>query len=564
MHEEEPFLQREGVGYGDVLDNKIGDGMDSDSLKEVLSSLKQIESRLDYLERRLGVGQVQIDKAKSQTPPPLPKAAPAESPKAPEKPSNLLGIVGVCCLIVAMILLIKFSIDSGWLTPARQLVLAGLFGSALVSVPFFFQSKEKDYLSLLPAAGIVILHLTVYGGVYYHMILDPMIGTGLIWGIGFLSLWLLKKLNEDIYAILSIAGIYVGSILVRNSFQSFTGVAGHIFIWDIIFVHFAINLKKRFLIAISAYFALFLIAAFGVTVDTLSTDMAIQLATIQFLQIVIFMIGTALYSVWNNALKESEVIQLLPVFLFFYGLEFYYLDTINTQLATGFSIVFSGLILGTYASVKKKMTENSFESSRLIYAFVTVLLLHSIYFVTFNELARVIAGLVILVFCGLKFETLNRNEFKGVLYLLCLTSFCSMLIVLAGNGEISKEILTVAGILYGAILFAGYKKSSQAALIAIANILVVVSITRIGDMFGEIVIGPLSVGYAFACLMYALKSSDKILAQASLPVIFFAIGRFVFFNFSSLSQIERIGSLIVMGGLIYVGGFVYRKIPAKK
>lgn len=545
--------------------------MESDPLKEILLSLKQIESRLDYLERRMGVSQDQIDKSKAEALKPNPKTPPSTTvPKIsktisePEKPSNLLGIVGVCCLIVAMILLIKFSIDSGWLTPARQLVLAGLFGSALVSVPFFFESKEKDYLSLLPAAGVVILHLTVYGGVYFHKILDPMIGTGLIWGIGFLSLWLLKKLNEDIYALLSIAGIYVGSILVRNSFQSFTGVAGHIFIWDIIFVHFAINLKKRFLMAISAYFALFLVAVFGVTLDTLPTEIAIQLATIQFIQITIFVIGTALYSVWNEALKESEVIQLLPVFLFFYGLEFYYLDTINTHLATGFSIAFSALILGIYSSVKKRLGKSAYESSRLIYAFVTILLIHSIYFVMFNDIARILAGLVILVFCGLKFETLKKSEFKGVLYLLCLTSLCSMLIVLKGDWEISKEILTIAGLCYGAILFAGYKKSALPALIAIANILVVVSITRIGDLFGEIVIGPLSVGYAFACLMYALKSSDKILAQASLPVIFFAIGRFVFFNFSSLSQIERIGSLIVMGGLIYVGGFVYRKIPARK
>ena len=95
----------------------------------------------------------------------------------------------------------------------------------------------------------------------------------------------------------------------------------------------------------------------------------------------------------------------------------------------------------------------------------------------------------------------------------------------------------------------------------VANILVVVSICRLKDVIGEIWVGPLCVAYAFGCLIMAFKGSDKVLAQASLPVVVFAIGRFVFFNFSNLSPLERIISLLVMGALIYAGGYVYRKIP---
>jgi uncharacterized membrane protein len=245
--------------------------MESNDLSEILTTLKKLESRLDYIERRLGVPQFQIEQTTTKVSSPVTPSAPAAKPEGKhEKPSNLLGIVGVCCLVVAMILLIKFSIDSGWLTPARQLILAGLFGSALVSVPFFFTSKEKDYLSLLPSAGIIVLHLTVYGGVYYHQILGPMMASVLIWGIGFLSLYLLKKLNEDVYAILSIAGIYIGSWLIKDSFQTLTSVAGHLIIWDVIFVHFAINLKKRFLISFTAYFAFGLVAFFGLSLGNLS------------------------------------------------------------------------------------------------------------------------------------------------------------------------------------------------------------------------------------------------------------------------------------------------------
>lgn len=547
--------------------------MESDSLKEILLSLKQIDARLDYLERRMGISQDQIDKSKSlaangipakNSTTVIPKPRPAtSSQKVEEKPSNLLGIVGVCCLIVAMILLIKFSIDSGWLTPVRQLILAGLFGSALVSVPFFFTSKEKDYFSLLPSAGVIVLHLTVYGGVYYHKILDPMIATGLIWGIGFLSIYLLKKFEEDVYALLSIAGIYIGSLLVKDSFQDLSGVAGHIFIWDIIFVHFAINLKKRFLIAISAYFALFLVAMYGVSVHSLSTDMAIQLAVIQIIQMLVFMIGIALYSVKNSTMTEKEVIQLFPVFIFFYGLVFYYLDVVGQVYATSFSLIFAFLILGVRSAAIKKTGTDKLESTHLIYSLVAVVLIHSIYFVNLDDLGRVISGFLVMICLGLFHERMKAPDMKGVFYLTSLVVVCSMLIVLNGPDTFSTGLKIVSGLAFSLPLLAGYKKTSFAPLLAIANVMIVVAIVRLGDMIGEIWIGPLSVLYAFACLIFALKSADKLLAQGSLPVIFFAIGRFVFFNFADLSQGERIISLLIMGGLIYSGGFVYRKIPEK-
>jgi uncharacterized membrane protein len=94
--------------------------------------------------------------------------------------------------------------------------------------------------------------------------------------------------------------------------------------------------------------------------------------------------------------------------------------------------------------------------------------------------------------------------------------------------------------------------------------MIVTAICRLKDVVGEIWIGPMIVAFAFSCLVMSLKTKDKVLAQASFPVIFFAIARFVFFNFSNLSQGERIISLLVMGALIYASGYFYRQIPEAK
>jgi uncharacterized membrane protein len=539
--------------------------MDQDQLTDLKTIIAGLDSRLRRIENKLYAPEeppARVEHVAHVRVAPTPRPRPAYKKESSE-PTNLLGILGVGCLIVAMILLIKFSVDSGWLTPYRQLLLAALFGGSLISIPFFVDSKDKTYISLLPSAGIVILHLTVYGAVFFHQVVEPVTGLYLVWAVGALSLWLLSIFNEDIFAIFAIAGTYLGSYLLKDNFADLTAIAFPIIVWDIIFAAFAVKLKNRSLISIAAYFSLGLVVFFSFSMGQVSVIQAQQIATIQLIQIMIFAVSTGVFSVVNKSiLREHDAMMLFPVFLFFYGQEFYFIDLINPTYATIFSLAFAATILAIYGIARSRLGKEHLESSGVVLTLVSVMFFHSVYFVSLGVVGQLIFGLALMAVLGLLGKTLQGPAMLGPKLLSFLVIGHAIMLVVTGPGELSATSLLVFGFLYGALFFTGYQTTKNNILMTVANILVVVSICRLKDVIGEIWVGPLCVAYAFGCLIMALKGSDKVLAQASLPVVVFAIGRFVFFNFSNLSPLERIISLLVMGALIYAGGYVYRKIPS--
>jgi hypothetical protein len=542
--------------------------VDQNQFFEIKALIAGLDSRLREIELKVNSKSTPV-----QIPPPFP--VPSEKPEAriiphqtkiqkPVEDSNLLGIVGMACIIIAMILLIKFSIDSGWLTPARQMFIAGLFGSSLVSIPFFLDSKDKSYISLLPAAGGVILHLTIYGATYLHHLLSPSLAIWMVWAVGGLSLWLLTKFEEEVYAILSIAGTYVGTYILQNDGNPLN-IALSVFVWDIIFVSFGIMLKNRKLISTAAYFALGIVALLTITQAQMLTETAVNAVMVQFVQILIFTFATAIYSIRNQSiLTEEEAWHLFPVYLFFYGLEYSYLHLVNPVWANVFSIGFATLILTIYIMARNRLGKEHLQSSSAVFSLITLMVYHSCYFVMLEDAGKMIAGLVIILMLALFRNSLHSKAIKNTVnisYLLIGYSF--LLIVFNSNPALNNLVIGI-GFSYAVVFFVSYQIVPKIILIYAAHIMLILSVFNLSPVIGEIWVAPLCVAYAFMNLVLALKKNDKLLATASFPVIFIAIGRFLFSNFNDLSQLERIVSLIVMGGLIYIGGFIFRKIPSSQ
>ncbi len=101
---------------------------------------------------------------KPLVPPHVFATASAQPADFDSKPGNWLGIIGVLCFVLAAGFIIKLSIETGWLTPARQIGIAVLFGLSLIAVGFRLMKSDRGYASLLPAAGIVVLYLSAFAG----------------------------------------------------------------------------------------------------------------------------------------------------------------------------------------------------------------------------------------------------------------------------------------------------------------------------------------------------------------------------------------------------------------
>jgi uncharacterized membrane protein len=525
----------------------------------LLTEIANLKVRLQILEAK--VFPTTFTPTHSPLPPEVPKAARVREER---KPSNVLGYVGASCLLFAIVLLIKFSIDSGWLTPVRQMVIASLFGLSLIFATFVKKFEDRSYIAILPAAGLAVLHLTIYGSVFYHSLLSPFSGLICTSLVGALSLFLLSRFREETYAVMASAGTYLGAVLLKDSFASLEYFALYLLLWNIIFATSAIKLKIRSIIVLCAYFSLFLVATISLGGQS---DLKWSVVILQTAQMIIYSWATYFYTVENKTkLTSTEATRFLPVYLFFYGHVFYILDKINPYYATAFAIIFSASLLALLKVAKNKINNESMDSAPIIYLFIAIVLSHSLFFVAMNDISQYITVAVLLALATFVRKHPERSEFSGVKFVLGLVVVYGILNLSFSPGILANWILAGFGIIYGVLAlfnFGSNKKDKPMvleAMLVIAHSQMIIAVYRLKEYIGEYGVPPVWIIYAFGILYFGMKQQNAKLAKSVFPVIFIAIVYFLFNTFSVLDQGQRILSLLIMGGLIYISGYFYRKI----
>src|SRR5882672_8961763 len=161
---------------------------------------EELDKRLAAIEQRLA----RIESRFAPRPPPVATrpAVPQPQPAAEESPSlvtSILGWGGAVALVLAAAYLIRLGIDSGWLTPMRQVALAAIAGLVLIGAGFWLSALDRQYASLLPAGGIAILFLATYGAHHYYGFIDTTFAAAAVIGICLASLWLCWIFESDLY-----------------------------------------------------------------------------------------------------------------------------------------------------------------------------------------------------------------------------------------------------------------------------------------------------------------------------------------------------------------------------
>lgn len=486
---------------------------------------------------------------------------------------KLLGYAGAACLILAVILLIRLSIDSGWLTPERQLILAALMGATFIALPFIKRFKDIEYMSQLPAAGIVILHLTVMGGVYFHKIIEPTSALFLISGVGVLSLALVSIFKFESYAVLSIVGTYVGAITLKSGFPSRLAFIGFISVWNIVYSYFSIFLKNRKIIILTSYLAIGLVSLKVVGLHY-SPDEYLKVAVVQAFQFLIFFSAVVIFTLKNKTpLTYQESWSFFPLILFFYFLEYHLLDRVMDHYATAMALFFSLGIFAVYKHAKKGLTQTSLASGEMIYTTLATIFAHAIYLSVFNEITQVIFGFFMALLLGFYYKRIaSKESFKGALLVLALVFGHSILQVLVGSKSLPFNLLILMGFLYGLCALIFYlldmqkhsktvsEMSASLLILLLAHSQILLSIYRLKEFISRSLIAPLWIAYAFILFIWAFKTKTEEIAKSALPIILLGLLRFMVVDFSRLEGGERIISLLVMGALIFAAGYTYRKI----
>ena len=252
--------------------------------------------------------------------PPRDHEPPLHDETRPALATSILGWGGALALVLAAAYLIRLAIDTGWLTPVRQVGLAAIAGLALIGAGLALRGVNRAYAGLLPAAGIVVLFLSVYGAHLYYGFLGAPAAAVAVIGICVVSLWLCRAFESDLYALFAVAGSYSAPFLLSTLRGSPVDLVIYFSAWNVVFSAFAIWQGRRLVYLLALYLAL-------VSFDLLATDLAqsdwrVALA-FQTVQLSIFGAATVAFSIRHaRPLDDAAAFAHLPPLLLFYFLQY--------------------------------------------------------------------------------------------------------------------------------------------------------------------------------------------------------------------------------------------------
>lgn len=480
---------------------------------------------------------------------------------------NWLGLIAVACFVMAAGFIIKLSIDTGWLTPERQIGLAALLGFALIAAGFALMEKDRGYASLLPGAGIIVLYLTIVAAHTYYALIPFEVAIALTSIVSLFCVWIYTQIEHDAYAITAAAGSYVTPAILGVATDPAFSLYYFLFC-SVAFAVISVWIKSRTLTLVSSYLALLMTGLIGIPFgnDTL-------VASLLAIHFIVFAVATYLYTLTHKEpLSEFEALSFLPVLFLFYCLEYFLLERINPTLAPWISLGFAAGLMGLYLSARHAFADG-LASQSLIFAFVTLAVFHSVYLELLPADVRPWLFVAILLAFTFSPFALDRTKLKQALWIPALALLAVLAIEYLGmlsdvlSGRRSQKLLVSFAALAStwATLTMGKDKLASVptaghVLLGAAHVLAVAGLFRLMEDFGSLAISASWLLYAAAVVGFAFVRRDEIMAKSALMVLAFAAAKALLVDAASAPSVVRIFCLLLTGVVLYGCGLLMRRI----
>jgi len=548
-------------------------------------SLPDIERRIAALEARLAG--VEAFLARQAPPAPAPTrqqpptaaaagragirpAPPAQMRRDSPLIGNILGWGGAIALLLAASYLIRLAIDSGWLTPIRQVSFAAVFGLLLIGAGFVLRRNDRNYAGLLPAAGVAVLFLAIYGGhLYHHLIGVQEAGAAIIIVCG-ASLWLCRAFESDLFALFAVAGSYFAPFLLTGVAGSLVDIAIYYSAWGVVFSVFSIWHGRRLIYLLALYLAL-------IGFDMLwrgrgEADPWMAILAFQAVQFAVFGITTALFSVRHNSpLDQSDALAHLPPLLLFYFLQYGLLDRHLPAFAPWIAVVSLAALALIYAIARHTLQEPMAGGELLLWCYAALVLLHAGYIESVPRAWGPWVGFILVPVIAM--VSIREDDGFGARWPIWVAIgiiFSVNYLRIIFNTDIdtvpAKQFLAIA---YAMLLYLGYWFCHQKDLLGSATALLlymghICAMAAALHLLHEPIIESVAWGaLAIACLGLSLYVKDKLMGQSSLAVFGATAGKVLLYDLSGVSTIARIIGLVILGLTFYVGGMLYQRLLAK-
>lgn len=543
--------------------------------QSIETRLALMEARLSRIESKLALPRISAESApvKTSSTVKVEKSTAPSTPKAAEESRNssittLLGWSGAAALVMAAVYLIRLALDSGWLTPERQVGLALVGGLTLIGTGLALRHANRQYASLLPAGGIVTLFLAVYGAHMFYGLISPQAATAGVAIVCALSLWLCRVFASELYALFAVVGSYAAPFLIENVLVDVTDLAIYFSAWSVIFSIYAIWTGRRLVYLLALYFALI---GFDVIQRDAMHEEWVAALVFQTVQFAVFAMAAALFSIRRDEPMTKEVAAAhLPALLIFYFLQYALLAAHLPTFAPWIALATAGVVALLYFVSQHLLCKPLPGGHFLLSAYVALVLFHAGYLESVpDEWAPWVAFLLVPAvawFSTTRTQSLGWPVWLGV-GIIGTVNYLRIVTDTSTTGVPGGDALPILYALecYAAYWFVQQRHTLQNLYIPLLYAGHICAMAAAVHLLDDRLSTSLAWGLlATGCLGLALRWRDRILGQSSLLIFAASAGKVLIYDLHQAAPLIRIGILLVLGLSLYVGGWLYQRLLASR
>lgn len=541
------------------------------TLENILAELRQA-NRLSSFRQPTGlttaaIAQTSIPQSPTPSLPPVIKTAPEKE----LSPSQLMAWGAGAAFVLAAIYFLKLVYDMGWLTPARQAVLAVLAGLSFIASGQLLARRDKEYAAYLPAIGAVILYAAVYTAHgFYHILSLPMTVVGVV-ATTATTLWLHRKFAYTIYALFAVVGSYLLPLFAPEHTGTAFGLILYYTTWCLVFCGISIWEGRRSIYLLAMYFG---IIGFDIIWRTSAPASPWYVPIIyQCVQFLLLTACTGYYSVkWKAPLSHEGAVVHAGALFYFYFSQYLFIRAHNNLLAPWFLLGSALIVLLAFFFARRLMSVASLQPSALLVSgYCSLAVTHGVFFELISDRYFPWAALFTpFALWGLHpklrdFPTALKPPLfaAGFVYLLGLIN----VLILPSGADVpalSTLLLLYAAMLYTASwLFFKKPEARQAAhtLLYVAHFTFMLTTTKL--LTSGLAISAVWAIFSVALLGIALSRNNRLLARSSLLIFAASGGKAILFDLAGTSHLVRVAVLAILGVSLYIGGYLYRRIEAE-
>ena len=534
----------------------------------------EIEKRLAGVEARLARVELLLPKATAPSPAqaarPTAAKAPPPKPEPGDRPSlvtSFLGWGGAVALVLAAAYLIRLAVESGWLTPVRQVAFAAISGLAMIAAGFFLRGVNRQYAGLLPAGGVAILFLSIYGAHLFYGFFEATPAAMAVVFVCLLSLWLCRAFESDLYALFAVAGSYSAPLLI-SGVPSITDLVIYFSAWGVVFSVFSIWHGRRLIYLLALYLALII---FDFIFRSKAPDAWAAALTFQTVQFAIFGLATATFSIRNNSpLDSGSAWGHLPPLLIFYFLQYVLLKRHMPELAPWIAAGSALIVLGLYGATRAVLQRPLPGGEFLLWAYIAVVLFHAGYVESVpHAWAPWVAFAVVPVIAVVTLRQGTGIRASWPIWVAVGVIFAINYLRIVFDTDLrSVPGRSALAIVYALELYLGYyfirnrePVKGYATLVLYAGHISAMAAAL--HLLDERIVESTAWGVlALACLGLSLWQRDRVLGQSSLLMFGATAVKVLLYDLGGASPLTRIISLVVLGVTFYAGGLLYQRMLA--